>query len=389
MPYDGNGNYTLPPAYKATPGTEIITTQHNMPLEDIQAALNAVLLRNGSAPITGNWNMGMNRITFLADGVANADAANVGQLKALLNNTALTGVTTVPAVTDWTAYQAVGAKDADARYLRLSDAKAQEVSGSVTFSGGNTHSGDETFTGNLTKDAPAGSNSQIQITAGGSDRWNFGRDSAAESGTSTGSNFVISRFDNSGNYIDTPLSISRETGVASANNGMEVPDITEFTGKDALNAETAEGRYIKSIPVSPNKRVTDIWENADGRTVTGDGATNKVLASLTDLPLDDPELKLQIFRVQITFQNNAIVTIPFPKAFKPGTTPKVVIPSTQEIGGGSWYSTVGVCVGNGDQGLSITNTQFQVFKIGWGGGTQFAGNTGTVVLDVFAAGYYS
>ncbi|GAA3674749.1 hypothetical protein [Acetobacter lovaniensis] len=375
MPYDGNGNYTLPSVYKATPGTEIMTTQHNTPLEDVQAALNAVLLRNGSAPITGNWNMGTNRITFLADGVANADAANVGQLKALLNNTALTGVTTVPAVTDWTAYQPVGAKDADARYAILNGSNvfmgAQKVSGPVQFA--------ETVT--ITGDQPA-----IHFTRPGVPQWDIW---VGDDGI-----LYIRSFDASGKWLTDYVRFKPGAGIefvkeVTLSGGATVTDITDFVSKGVLNAVTAEGRYIKSIPVSPNKRVTDIWENADGRTVTGDGTGSNVLASLTDLPLDDPELKLQIFRVQITFQNNAIVTIPFPKAFKPGTTPKVVIPSTQEIGGGSWYSTVGICEGNGNQGLSITNTQFQVFKIGWGGGVQFAGNTGTVVLDVFAAGYYS
>ena len=76
MPYDSNGNYTLPPVY-----TAIATQQRNTPLEDVQAALNQTLLRNGSVPIQNNWNMGSNRITFLADGVADTDAANVGQVK--------------------------------------------------------------------------------------------------------------------------------------------------------------------------------------------------------------------------------------------------------------------------------------------------------------------
>lgn len=129
MPYDGNGNYTLPPVYKATPGTEILTTQHNGPLEDIQSALNAVLLRNGSAPITANWNMGSNRIIFLADGVADADAANVGQLKKYLalSSTSLqtvtgpitfSGETLVPSVVDWATKRAIPASDADGRYVR-------------------------------------------------------------------------------------------------------------------------------------------------------------------------------------------------------------------------------------------------------------------------------
>ncbi|MCP1229265.1 hypothetical protein NKW42_12680 [Acetobacter fabarum] len=160
---------------------------------------------------------------------------------------------------------------------------------------------------------------------------------------------------------------------------INVPAISDFTGNDALPAKVIDNRYVKSIPVSPNKRVTDIWGNADGRLVFGDGTAAPVLANLSDLLFSDPNLKAQIFRQTITF-NNAVVTIPFPKAFKAGTTPYVFIPSYQEINGALWYSVIGIC-GN-------TNTGTVVFKLGWGGGTQFLGNTGTVTTDIFALGYF-
>lgn len=113
MPYDSAGNYSLPTVYKAIPATSIQTQQHNTPLEDIQAALNRVLLRDGSAPLTANINM---------------------------NGFGFTGLTTltVPAVTDWTTLQAVGAKDADARYVRQnSDINMNGYSIYCTLSGSN------------------------------------------------------------------------------------------------------------------------------------------------------------------------------------------------------------------------------------------------------------
>jgi len=128
MPYDSNGNYTLPAVYKATPGTTIMTEQHNTPLEDIQSALNKAFLRDGSVPFLANVNANNFRITNIANGTNNGDAVNLSQLNGLLSNTALTGNTNsqnltvsgtaiVPAVSDWTTYQAVGAKDADGRYV--------------------------------------------------------------------------------------------------------------------------------------------------------------------------------------------------------------------------------------------------------------------------------
>lgn len=115
-------------------------------------------------------------------------------------------------------------------FLALSDTEAQTVTGPVTFGGNNSHSGSETFSG------------AVEFTG-----------------------------DNTHSGKET---FSGET---------VVPSVTAFTGADALNAVTAEGRYIKSIPVSPNKRITDIWENADGRAVFGDGTVAPVMANLTDV----------------------------------------------------------------------------------------------------------
>lgn len=80
MPYDSNGNYTLPAIYKAQAGTVIMTEQHNTPFEDVQAALNKALLRDGSVPFLANINANNFRIINLASGVSGNDAVNVSQL---------------------------------------------------------------------------------------------------------------------------------------------------------------------------------------------------------------------------------------------------------------------------------------------------------------------
>lgn len=373
MPYDGNGNYTLPPAYKATPGTEIVTTQHNMPLEDIQAALNAVLLRNGSAPITGNWNMGTNRITFLADGVANGDAANVGQLKALLNNTALTGVTTVPAVTDWTAYQPVGAKDADVRYARLT--------GGNTFTGAQNITGSLNVTGTITS-LMASSTKKIILSR-----------SATYGGINSydGSSWhpLMINDDDTASTAKGTLAFSDVAQTFTKTQTFEgevlVPDISTFTSKDALNAETAEGRYVKSVPVSPNKRITDIWEDADGRTVTGDGSGSNVLANLADLPLSDPTQKIQLFYATVVFNGTSTAKfIPFPTAFKTGVVPVVIMCPTSEIVG-TYHAAITPSIASNQttKTLSVNNTGFyitasDVSRNAWASGTN--------IFPVFAAG---
>lgn len=80
MPYDSNGNYTLPNSYFVANGDTVLPIQHNPPLEDIQAALSSVLLRSGVAPMTGDLKMGTKKITGMADGTATTDGATKGQV---------------------------------------------------------------------------------------------------------------------------------------------------------------------------------------------------------------------------------------------------------------------------------------------------------------------
>ncbi|MFT8922805.1 hypothetical protein [Acetobacter sp.] len=172
-----------------------------------------------------------------------------------------------------------------------------------------------------------------------------------------------------------------------------VPSILIFGGKDALNALTAEGRYVKSVPVAPNKRITDIWENADGRLVFGDGTTAPILASLSDLPMDDPAMKLQAFYVTPNYNlgaNNPI-RVSFPRAFKPGTVPVVMIPNTQEMGMHEyWISNViaGNSVNGATTELLVDNEGFSIGGYVIGAGIE--GKAGTsMIIPVFAAGYYA
>ena len=79
MPTSG-GIYFLIPSYRAVAGQTIRTEQHNPVLEDIAQALTDRLPRNGTAPMTGNLPMSGNRITGLANGIADTDAATMGQI---------------------------------------------------------------------------------------------------------------------------------------------------------------------------------------------------------------------------------------------------------------------------------------------------------------------
>lgn len=52
-PSDANGVYSLPSGYTAITGETIQASQHNPPLEDLESAMSARLMRSGVAPMTG------------------------------------------------------------------------------------------------------------------------------------------------------------------------------------------------------------------------------------------------------------------------------------------------------------------------------------------------
>lgn len=85
MPYDTNGNYTLPSIYFAVTGTVINPSQHNNPFQDVQAALNRVFLRDGTAPLTGPLQANGNKITGLAKGAAAGEAATFDQISGFIS----------------------------------------------------------------------------------------------------------------------------------------------------------------------------------------------------------------------------------------------------------------------------------------------------------------
>ena len=73
---------------------------------------------------------------------------------------------------------------------------------------------------NLNKSSAA-YNAQIVSQLNGLNRWNLILgNSAAESGTSTGSDFALSRFNNTGAFIDQPFSINRSSGAAYFSGGL-------------------------------------------------------------------------------------------------------------------------------------------------------------------------
>jgi len=102
MSRNGTGTYTLPAGNPVVTSTTISSTWANNTLTDLATAMTGSVAADGQTPVTGNLQMGANRITNLANGIASTDAATVAQVTASTaglgtmstqnaNNVAITG----------------------------------------------------------------------------------------------------------------------------------------------------------------------------------------------------------------------------------------------------------------------------------------------------------
>lgn len=74
MGFDGSGNYARVTSWAADKAAaiKITASRHDLQDDDFAVAFNAVMLRNGIAPMTGALKMGGNNITGIGDGVVGA-----------------------------------------------------------------------------------------------------------------------------------------------------------------------------------------------------------------------------------------------------------------------------------------------------------------------------
>ena len=86
MSRNGSGTYSLPAGNPVVTGTTISSTWANNTLGDISSALTGSVAADGQTPITGNLQMGNNRITGLADALASTDAATLGQVNTIVGD---------------------------------------------------------------------------------------------------------------------------------------------------------------------------------------------------------------------------------------------------------------------------------------------------------------
>lgn len=124
----------------------------------------------------------------------------------------------------------------------------------------------DTMTGNLAIAAAAGdpiltlrrasssASAVLLASNAGSSRWSLTLGGAgAESSTSTGGDFLFNRYNNSGAYIDSPITISRATGVVTVANNLTVGSLNaSSTGGLTINGAYGDGSNYACRMIAAN-----------------------------------------------------------------------------------------------------------------------------------------
>lgn len=96
-------------------------------------------------------------------------------------------------------------------------------------------------------DGLAGNYRTLRYRSSGGDRWWVGADNSAEAGSNAGSAYVIQRYDDTGAYIDTPLTVNRANGTVSiGSGGLAVANtvaVTVATGSGVLGIDRPSASY--------------------------------------------------------------------------------------------------------------------------------------------------
>lgn len=84
--------------------------------------------------------------------------------------------------------------------------------------------------------AAAGANREYRLQTNGVARFSSAISNEAESGANAGSNYLVTRYDDAGAYIDSPLSINRATGIVTLLNGASTNGSYKVSGNDVVKA---------------------------------------------------------------------------------------------------------------------------------------------------------
>jgi len=140
----------------------------------------------------------------------------------------------------------------------------------------------------------AGTNRDLEIwTTTSGKRWTVRATSTAEAGSNTGSNFAVSRYDDSGVVIDVPFTIARDTGVASVVQPFKFatltsdPSPTPNSGSMWYRSDTGELRARINASNGTIRQAVKATATLDFGSISA-GATAELTITATGAATGDP-----------------------------------------------------------------------------------------------------
>jgi hypothetical protein len=185
---------------------------------------------------------------------------------------------------DGTAAVGIGTTWARGDHVHPTDTSRAAVSALSSYLplAGGTMTGPLTMTPNSGLNGAAGTARSLTSKTSGSPRWELDLgNTTAESGTATGSDFTLTRYDNTGTYIDSPLGIARATGVATFAQDIVVG--TGYAGDAFCSLNAKAGNYGGiTAYVGWNQRWTLGLQGNPAETGSGNAGSDFLIQNYTD-----------------------------------------------------------------------------------------------------------
>ena len=123
----------------------------------------------------------------------------------------------------------------------------------------------------------AGTSRQIRLMTSGVARWYVAASNETESGANAGSNFLVTRYDDSGVYIDSPLSITRATGVVTLLNGASTNGSYKISATDVITSSRhhrLRSYTVATLPTATAQEMIYVSDGAGGKRLAVADGTN-------------------------------------------------------------------------------------------------------------------
>ena len=252
-------NVSVSGASKLAVGPTLITASAMVRSIDGTAAAPTYAFTNSTG--AGMWRAGADIIGW----------ATAGTNRLTLSSTALTS--TLPVVLPANPTNLLEA--ATKQYVDTADA-------TKVAKAGDTMTGPLIMTPNSGIDGAAGTGRSLTSKTSGSPRWELVLgNTSAESAPANGSDFTLNRYNNTGTYIDSPMAISRSSGVVSYTQSVTVG--TGFDGDAFLNLNAKAGNFGGIVAMTAwNYRWIVGMQGSPAETGSGNTGSDFVIRRHTD-----------------------------------------------------------------------------------------------------------